>query len=103
MALSSSFKLIQLDKATIDLDDAVNYYNSKQAGLGKQFYLAYKKTLKSIQLTPYYRVFYDDVHCLQVGKFPYLIHYTINLPDRLILIEAIICTYKDPDNNYLKK
>jgi len=48
-------------------------------------------------------VFYDDVHCLQVGVFPYLIHYTIDTPNRFVLIEAMICAYQDPDDAYIKK
>lgn len=103
MALSKQFKLTQLDKATTDLDDAVNYYNSKQIDLGKRFYLSYKKTLKTIKLNQYYRVFYDDIHCLQIGKFPYLIHYTIDKSNNFILIEAVICAYQNPDDNYVKQ
>lgn len=103
MSLSKRFKLTQLDRATNDLDDAVNYYNSKQSGLGKRFYLEYKETLKTIKLNPYYRVFYDDVHCLQVGVFPYLIHYTVDTPNRLVSIEAVICAYQNPDDAYIKK
>lgn len=103
MALSKKFKLTQLVKATADLDDAVKYYNSKQHGVGIKFYLEYKKTLKSIKLNPYYRVFYADVHCRQVGVFPYLIHYTIDTLNRLVLIEAVICAYQDPNDAYIKK
>jgi hypothetical protein len=103
MALSKRFKLIQHNGAINDLDDAIDYYNSKQMGLGKRFYLEYKETIESIKLNPYYCVFYDDVHCVQVGVFPYLIHYTVDTQKRMIAIEAIICSYKNPDTAYLKK
>ena len=103
MVLSKRFKITQLNKATDDLDNAINYYNSKQIGLGKRFYLEYKKTLKTIKTNPYYRVFYDDIHCLQIGIFPYLIHYTINESNKFILVEAVICTHKDPVSAYLKR
>lgn len=103
MALAKRFKLFQIDTVTSDLDDAVNYYNLKQAGLGKRFYLEYKKTLKSIKINPHYCVFYDDIHCLQVPKFPYLIHYSIDEPNSFILIEALICAYKNPNDAYVKK
>ena len=81
MALSKKFKLTQLVKATADLDDAVKYYNSKQHGVGIKFYLEYRKTLKSIKL----------------------IHYTIDTLNRLVLIEAVICAYQDPNDAYIKK
>ena len=102
MALSKKFKLTQLVKATADLDDAVKY-ESRQAGLGKRFNKTVIQTLKSIKLNPYYRVFYADVHCRQVGVFPYLIHYTIDTLNRLVLIEAVICAYQDPNDAYIKK
>ena len=102
MALNKRLKLAVHDRVSTDLDDVVAYYNSKQPGLGKSFYLEYKKTLKNIKRNPHYRIFYDDIHCLQVGQYPYLIHYSIDENDRIIFIEAVICTYKNPDSAYLK-
>lgn len=103
MAFSKKFKLYVLDRVTDELDDAVNYYNSKQNGLGKRFYLEYKKTLKTIKLNPYYRVYYDDIHCLQVGKFPYLIHYFVDKQNKNITVHALICAYRSPDDAYVKR
>ncbi len=103
MAYNKRFKLVQFERATIDLDNAVTYYNSRQEGLGKRFYLEYKKTLKTIKRNPHYRTFYDDVHCLQVGKFPYLIHYIIDTQHNQVSIEALICAYQNPGDAYLKK
>ncbi|MBK6340327.1 MAG: hypothetical protein IPF63_12300 [Bacteroidetes bacterium] len=85
-----------------DVANAVKYYESRQAGLGKRFNKTVIQTLKSIKLNPYYRVFYADVHCRQVGVFPYLIHYTIDTLNRLVLIEAVICAYQDPNDAYIK-
>ena len=103
MALSKRFKISHHDNAIKDLDDAVNYYHLKQSGLGKRFYLAYKKMLKTIKRNPHYRIFYDDVHCLQVDAFPYLVHFTIDIPKRIVTVYAIICTHKNPDDAYLNK
>ena len=38
MALSKRFKLVVFNRTTIDLDEAITYYNSKQDDLGKSFF-----------------------------------------------------------------
>ncbi len=103
MVSSVKYTLFQLDKVILDIDEAVLYYNSKQNGLGRRFYLAYKKSIKIIQTTPHFRIFYKDIRCFQIDKFPYLIHFSVDDNTKQIFIEAVICAYKNPDDAYLKK
>jgi len=86
-----------------DVENAVKYYETRQTGLGKRFNHNIIQTLKTIKRNPHYRTFYDDVHCLQVGKFPYLIHYIIDTQHNQVSIEALICAYQNPGDAYLKK
>lgn len=70
MAYNKRFKLVQFERATIDLDNAVTYYNSRQEGLGKRFYLEYKKTLKTIKRNPHYRTFMMIYIVCKSANFP---------------------------------
>jgi hypothetical protein len=84
-----------------DVVVAKKYYEHQQIGLGKRFNKNVIQTLKLIKLNPYFRIYYNDIRCIQVGKFPYLIHYSIDSDNNIIIIQALICTYRDPSEAYL--
>jgi hypothetical protein len=102
MALKIRFKVVQLNRATNDLENAIDYYNSIQNKLGIKFYLEFKNAIKIIKLNPFLRVYYDNVHCLKINKFPYLLHYKIDIKNQTIIIQALICTHRNPDVYYPK-
>ena len=62
------------ERAISDLQSIIDYYNSKQQGLGEKFFRQIKHCLKLLEGNPYFRIRYDAVRCLPVRKFPYMIH-----------------------------
>jgi toxin ParE1/3/4 len=91
------YKVIYSPHALTDLEDAVDYYNQQQKGLGKRFAGQVQLALASIKKNPHFASFrYEDVRCAQVPKFPYLVHYTIDEATRTVLIAAIYSTRQEP-------
>lgn len=87
-----------------DFQEAMDYYNNKSSLLGDRFYSVAIAQILTLNNDAYlYAVKYSDVRCTAVPKFPYLIHYKIDEAKNSIEILAIICTSKDPDENWAKR
>jgi toxin ParE1/3/4 len=97
------FKIKIEPAAKRDVQKEINYYNSKQNGLGKKFYAEVNVFFKTIKTNPFYQVRYDDVRCLPLNIFPAMIHFTLDETKKIIIIRAVINTNKDPNVFWLKK
>ncbi len=58
-----SYHIIIEPTALLDIQQAIDYYDAKQIGLGEKFEAALDKRLVSIQNNPFYQIRYDTVHC----------------------------------------
>ena len=84
-------------EAVDDIQTAIDYYNSCKSGLGKRFYNAINKHF--IFLENNYTVFavrYDDIRCMPLETFPYLIHYRVLESQQTVSVKAVFCTHDDP-------
>ena len=97
-----AFKLKIEPLAKFDIQSEINYYNSKQKGLGKRFHSDVKTCFNAIKINPFYQVRYDDIHCLPLKKFPAMVHFTIDELAKIVTVRAVINTNKDPDSNWVK-
>jgi mRNA-degrading endonuclease RelE of RelBE toxin-antitoxin system len=79
-----------------DIQEGIDWYNEQQTGLGKEFHAAVKAHIKKLQTNPFYQVRYDNVHCLPLKKYPYMIHFTINEESRVVVVHAVLNTSRDP-------
>lgn len=69
--------------ATAEANDAVDYYNAEQSGLGDEFREEPLATLRRLQENPLlYPVERGQTRVVIVGRFPYSALYRI-LPDRI--------------------
>ncbi|MFY9309834.1 MAG: type II toxin-antitoxin system RelE/ParE family toxin [Bacteroidia bacterium] len=96
------FKIKIEPLAKRDIQNEINYYNSRQKDLGKKFHAELKDYLKALEQTPFYGIRYDSVHCLPLKKFPVMIHYTLDELNKIIVVRAVINTSKNPDTYWLK-
>jgi hypothetical protein len=80
-----------------DIQEGIRWYNSCQEGLGLRFMETVEKDFNILRLNPHFQVRYDNVRCLPVKIFPYMIHFIIEEDARRIVILGVICTLKDPD------
>ncbi len=97
-----SFKIRIEERALDDIQQGFDYYEQVQNGLGVRFNNAIFQAFDTPRRNPYYQVRYDKFRCFLVKKFPYLIHYEVNEADQVIDVFAVINTYLDPQENWLK-
>lgn len=91
------FSVIYAPEVFDDIQEAVNWYNFKQKGLGTRFFNAIKEQIKRIKRMPSaFPVIYDDVRCAQVNIFPYMIHFRLFPEKKTIHVIAIFSTDRDP-------
>jgi hypothetical protein len=83
-------------EAEQDIQEGIDWYNNQLRGLGRKFHEEVKAHLKKLQTNPFYQIRYDEVHCLPLKKYPYMIHFTINEDQQLIIIHAFFNTFRDP-------
>jgi plasmid stabilization system protein ParE len=92
------YRLIILPLAKKDVKEAADWYNSKQAGLGKRFVSNVRRKINIVKNNPFiYATRYDDVKTAVLDVFPFMIHYTIDEIEEIIIISAILHTSRNPD------
>ena len=80
-----------------DIAQSVDWYNEKQSGLGDRFLSNVKKqTAKLSNSAMHFAVKYDNVRCMCIEKFPYLVHYRVNELTQTVKVEALFHTSRNP-------
>lgn len=91
------YKAIIQSVAKQDIKEAVDWYNSKQKGLGKRFTVHLRQQINLIKQNPYISVVrYDDVRTAVLDIFPFMTHYSIDEANKLVIIYAILHTSRNP-------
>jgi toxin ParE1/3/4 len=93
----SQFLILLEPDAMDDIQSAIDFYDQKQVGLGKQFEQELNDYFSSLVKAPFFTIRYDDVHCLPLKKFPFMIHYTIDEIERKLIIRAVFHTSLSPE------
>ncbi|TPG43831.1 type II toxin-antitoxin system RelE/ParE family toxin [Flavobacterium pectinovorum] len=83
-------------RALPDIQDAIDYYESKQIGLGDYFYQVIDEHIDTLTLNPFFQVKYKDYHGIPTKKFPFIIFYFINEKLKTIYILSVFNTSLDP-------
>lgn len=92
------FKLVYANEVYDDIQNAVDFYNSREKGLGTRFFKTVKIQLSKIKSNAYgFQVRYHDVRCIPINKFPYTIHYKVVTETNIIMIVALFCDYQNPE------
>ena len=79
-----------------DIQEGINWYNSRQKGLGEKFHATVKKGYEDICNNPYFQIRYENVRCLPVRKYPYMLQFIVNEKEKKVILLGVINTYKDP-------
>jgi hypothetical protein len=92
------FRMIFAAEVYDDLQHNIDWYNSKQPGLGKRFYQSVKIQFSRIKKTPFsIAIRYEDVRCATVKGFPFMIHFKIDPNSASIKVLAVFSTQRDPE------
>ncbi len=92
------YKIKTEPEAYDDIQEGIDWYNKQLPGLGRKFHAEVKAYIKKLKINPFFQIRYDDVRCLPIIKYPYMIHFTIIEDDKTVIIKAVFNTSKDPQN-----
>ncbi|TDD96941.1 hypothetical protein [Flavobacterium cellulosilyticum] len=90
------YKVVIEPRAILDIQDAINYYDSKQDGLGELFYQVVDQHIKTLTKSPFFQVRYKDYHGFPIRKFPFIILYFIDEKLKTIFIMSVFNTSLNP-------
>ena len=81
--------------ARVEFDEAADWYERRQVGLGPRFVAAVQRVLDRItELPDFYPVVHGDVREALVRRFPFCIYYREGADQILVL--AVFHTSRDP-------
>lgn len=93
---------IQADpRVKLDLQEAMDFLKSRRKGLDTKFLADYKSRLKTLKTNPFFEVRYDEIRCLPLEIFKYMIHFSVDEVNNIVLINAVISTYLDSDDSWV--
>jgi mRNA-degrading endonuclease RelE of RelBE toxin-antitoxin system len=93
----NTYKLQIDEEALQDIQKATDWYNEQLLGLGSRFQKQIKLQINSLKKdAPLHANRYADVRCMNIKKFPFMVHYTLNNQLLLVEIFAIIHTSRNP-------
>ncbi len=99
-----NFSVIKHAEVNNDLQTIIDYYNEQKYKLGNEFYACALKQMKCLKNDfLLYEIKYQNVRCVSIERFPYLIHYTVNENEKVVYINAVIGMSQDPNKNRGKR
>jgi len=91
------YKSIILPLAKQDIEEAAQWYDSKQKGLSKRFTSQVREKVKFILQNPTASALrYDGVRTSVLDIFPFMIHYSIDEAQKLVIVSAVLHTRRHP-------
>lgn len=92
------FKIKIEPEAQLDIQEGIEWYNEHQKELGEKFYLAVISRIDTLAENPHFEIRYDQVRCLPIKKFPFMIHFTVDESKNIVIIRAVFHTSLNPEN-----
>lgn len=91
------FKIKFEPEAKEDVQSAIDWYNEQKKGLGKKFLKEVQKSVEALSKNPFYQRRYENVFCLPVKKYPFMIHFTIDTGNNTVVVRGVFHTSLNPD------
>lgn len=97
LKLNMAFNILLSKKASIEIEDAIEYYTEINKKLGERFYSEFIEVLNSIKINPFlFQIKFDTFREAPLKIFPFVIVYEII--DNSILVNAVFHTSRNPEN-----
>ncbi len=88
-------------RAKRELNEAINWYEEQQDGLGKRLTKEVENKLAVIMKQPdRYPVIQNDIRQVNVDVFPYQILYYIDEKIQRVTVQSVFHTKRNPQNKY---
>ena len=81
-----------------DIQETFEWYELQLKGLGLRYKTQTKKQINSLKKDPYlFSIKYNEIRCMKIEKFPFLIHYLINENTNVVTVFAVFHTSRNPE------
>lgn len=90
------FNILLSKKASIEIEEAIEYYNEINKKLSGRFYIEFLENLDYIRTNPFlFQIKFDTFREIPFKVFPYVIVYEII--ENSIIINAVFHTSRNPE------
>ena len=84
-------------EALNDIQNITDWYNDKAKGLGTRFQKQVISQINKLKSRgEIYAIRYEDVRCVVIKKFPFMVHFTIDTEKRILTVYAVFHTSRNP-------
>lgn len=83
-----AFTTVLDPRAIQDIQQAIDYYEEKHPALENSSKIPLNEYLLKLEQNPFFKIRYDNVHCLPLKKYPYMVHFTIDEQEQIINVRA---------------
>lgn len=81
-----------------DIQNATDWYNEQSSGLGTRFQKQVKSQINFLKSNPFaFTTRYNDVRCMLIKKFSFLVHFTIDEKQLVVEVFAVYHTSRNPE------
>jgi toxin ParE1/3/4 len=91
-----NYKIVIEPRAVSEIQEAVDYYDSKRVGFGSFFLETVNEHIEVLITNPMFQLRYKDYRGLPVRNFPFLILFCVDEKDKIVFIMSIFNTYLNP-------
>jgi len=93
-----TYKILIAPQALQEINDIKEWYNHRQRNLGARFQKQAIRHINSLYKDPHiFTIRYNEIRCIPIKKFPYMIHYYINEDIKSIEVLAVLNTSRNPE------
>ncbi len=90
-------ELVFSKESNLDVKDAIDFYETKQVGLGDHFFDKLQSKIEKLLHHPkVYAIRYEDIRFAKIDRFPFMIHFIEN--SEKIVVIGIIRTSRSPQS-----
>ncbi|MFZ4464053.1 MAG: type II toxin-antitoxin system RelE/ParE family toxin [Bacteroidales bacterium] len=91
------YKLKIEPDALADIQDITAWYELAQTNLGKRFQNTAIRQINGLKQNPQlFAIRYQEIRCMLLKRFPYMVHFHINDQENTVVILAVISTKRNP-------
>ena len=90
------YKVVIEPRAILDIQDAIDYYDSKHNGLGTYFFQVIEEHILTLTKSTFFQIRYKDYHGFPIQKFPFILLYYIDEKLKIIYIMSVFNTSLNP-------
>lgn len=91
------YDLIILPNAQNDIRITAIWYNTRKSGLGLKFTKVIRNELSRVRKNPLAFINrYKTIHTISLKKYPFLIHYLVDVENKKVLVTAVFHTSLNP-------